>query len=198
MSHPHEPPPECDPSIDPEHADAAHPVAAVGQHPSKTDAAFNRPPHLKGQPPAAMQGRQAMMKHTLSPLVIAGALLLLGACAQPSEERALPEDATTYRAPAAAQETSPLIYDQGGLDEAPENVDEEAYNATAEQCHNYARGVVLQDRRISHDRDAGRLGQLGSSRTLSLQRSMQDFGEQGSYERHFTSCMQSRGVSQAQ
>lgn len=139
-----------------------------------------------------------MMKHTFSPLVIAGALLLLGACAQPSEERALPEDATTYRVPATAQETSPLIYDQGGLDEAPENVDEEAYNAAAEQCHNYARGVVLQDRRISHDRDAGRLGQLGSSRTLSLQRSMQDFGEQGSYERHFTSCMQSRGVSQAQ
>ena len=139
-----------------------------------------------------------MMKRNFGSLALAGGLLLLGACAQQSEERRVPEGTPAYQYQAPAQETSPLIHGPGDLGSAPVGVDEEEYNAAAEQCHNYARGVVLQDRRISHDRDARRSGQLGSSRTFSLQRSMQDFGEQGSYERHFASCMESRGAAPEQ
>lgn len=141
-----------------------------------------------------------MMKRNLGLLAAVGGILLLGACAQQAEERNRSDGAGTpaYQYQAPTQETSPLIHEQGDLGNPPAGMDEEAYNAAAEQCHNYARGVVLRDRRISHDRDAGRVGQVGASKTLSLQRSMQDFGEQGSYERHFTSCMASRGATSGQ
>lgn len=136
-----------------------------------------------------------MMKSTPGyPLAIAG-LLLLGACAQQVGEQPPAEGAPAYRYAPPAAETSPLIHGPNGFGASPTADAQESYDAAAEQCHNYARAVVLQDRRITHDRDTRRSGQLGSSRTFTLQRSMQDFGEQGSYERHFTSCMQSRGVS---
>lgn len=140
-----------------------------------------------------------MIKRNFGFLAVVGGLLLVSACATQPEERSVPEGTPAYQYQAPAQETSPLIYDPGDLGGAPPiGVDEETYDAAAEQCHNYARGVVLQDRRISHDRDARRSGQLGASKTFSLQRSMQDFGEQGSYERHFASCMDSRGATPAQ
>jgi len=136
--------------------------------------------------------------------LVSGVLLLLAACAQQREGEGEQSGMPAYRydAPprelsageAVPQETSPLIHDPRGTGRQPAGSDEDAYDAAAEQCHNYARAVVLQDRRISHDRDTGRGGEYSISRTFSLQRSMQQFGEQGSYERHFSRCMESRGV----
>src|SRR5690625_55729 len=140
-----------------------------------------------------------MMKSIAGAAVtLAAGLFLLGACAPQAEERApaaaTPEEAPVHRYEAPAEETSPLIHDLGAPGSPTAGQAGESYDAAAEQCHNYARAVVLQDRRITHDRDTRRSGQLGSSRTFNLQRSMQDFGEQGSYERHFASCMESRGA----
>lgn len=134
-------------------------------------------------------------------LVVGAGLILLGSCAQRTgEETAAPSQgqppAYEYEAPRA--ETSPLLYEPADGEQAPSGTSDRAYRLAAEQCHNYARAIVNQDRRISHDRDARRSGQMGASRTFSLTRSMATFGERGSYDRHFSSCMEGRGFEPEQ
>jgi len=126
-------------------------------------------------------------------LAAAGGTLLLAACAAP--EREAPASGQTGEPPAyeyrgTTVETSPLLYEPGSIERPGA---EEGRNQASEQCHNYARALIGQDRRTTHDRDTRRSGQIGSSRTFSLSRSMQQFGERGSYDRYFSRCMESSG-----
>src|SRR5699024_6219785 len=94
----------------------------------------------EASPPQAdrMMGRQPMIKRNFGFLAVVGGLLLVSACATQPEERGVPEGTPAYQYQAPAQETSPLIYDPGDLGGAPPiGVDEETYDAAAEQCHNY-------------------------------------------------------------
>lgn len=133
---------------------------------------------------------------SLRALAAAGGALLLAACAAPEREAPAAQSgeppAYEYRSPAV--ETSPLLHEPGSIGRPGA---EEGRSQAAEQCHNYARALIGQDRRISHDRDARRSGQIGSSRTFALSRSMQEFGERGSYERYFSRCMESSGFGPA-
>lgn len=133
------------------------------------------------------------------------ALLALGACAQRSADAPSAEPsagqtpsgevaAPSYRYDEPAQETSPLIYDDAATQPGQRGRDE-GYQEANEQCDAYARAVVAQDRRIRSDRDTMRSSRLGSTPMSSLSRSMRDHGDQGSYERHFRQCMESRGAS---
>lgn len=126
-------------------------------------------------------------------LAVAGGVLALSACAAP--ERQAPASGQTGEPPAyeyrgTEAETSPLLYEPGSI-ERPGAADSQ--RQAAEQCHSYARALIGQDRRISHDRDSRRSGQIGSSRTFGLSRSMQQFSERGSYDRYFSRCMESAG-----
>ena len=138
--------------------------------------------------------RAACRPAILLGVALAG-LLALGACAQRSAEAPAGEGAApAYRYDEPRQETSPLIYDDSATQPGQRGRDE-GYQEANEQCDAYARAVVAQDRRIRSDRDTMRSSRLGSAPMSSLSRSMRDHGEQGSYERHFRQCMESRGTS---
>lgn len=142
-----------------------------------------------------MTSARTNLPASLRALAGVGGLLLLSACAQgategPSPQPAAEAPAYEYRGPTV--ETSPLLYEPGSIGRASDGTGSPSAQA-AEQCHTYARAIVAQDRRTTHDRDARRSGQLGSSRTFELSRSMQQFGERGTYDRFFTRCMESRG-----